>query len=585
MQRFDTSSFWNYVSDFFQLLDERSRDKVEYMWEGMATAYAEMDVAANRFIAATDPEAAATAPVMGIYNVHIDIAKSMPLPVDVADPGSRSIFVPKRIISNPGPGGRNDRIVVERNIYDAFVDSVTGLYAIVNDGVTTKYFKVIGVFAVDGVYAFTVNGDLSYIKNPRPQVSISNGRKYAISEDIIDLPWLRTTVMDGGGTTFFKDKDYALTVSAIEFFTDVVGTGVIDNDSSVFCENVPVMEMNLFTSWGSLVGIRDWRGYAFDNISAKTAISVMMQAVQDPSNRTLFERALSVLLGLPIAPENSVVIGVYDSFDYNVIDVDGNNITFEIVDITGLHRFIQAGTKMVISGTDTEIDVVAVVDRMTWTITVADASAVAVNSKLNIRLHNQMPITQVSKAGAGYNSVFAVGHWVSDCSDIQHLVNNLNTAPVFFIKDNAKYGGSRCYHISATSSSGIACSDDWSTGDAVPLYNDFVVDGDTLAPTTVKGSLHIPWPTHKYILLRFNSDNSLYKCYIDSQFDTVVESGDAIDKYQVLGHGVNLLNDKDFPRWNEYDAFDRYNGLDLGLNALEMVWTIPGSSIGINFPN
>ena len=588
MKSFNTSSFWGMISGFYDNLKQSTRERYESLWEGVSVIASEMIRSVSRYMLTTDPTQVPTQPQMGIYGVAIDITQSLPYNIDQTDPNSRSAFVPKQILANPTPSGRQDQFVVEKNVYDAFSSLSQAKYIIVNDGSTTRYFLIQGMSSpTANTYVIQAYANTSYIAaTAKVTFSISSGCIYAVDPYIISLPYLKTNIMDDTAPArkFVSGTDYVFSKGRVEFINDVVADGAVENGQSLFCENVDVMEFNLFNTWGSLTGLRDWVGLGLDNISAKAANTVLMQGLQNPANVVAFEKAMSVLMGLQLSPQKGQVVGVFEEYDYVVTSISGDTVYFRINDSNPLHEFIQIGTKFIVDGTTAIVNVSAL-DRALWSVTIDDVSAISVGSALNVQLLQRLPLLAVTKPNLN-NSYFTVAYH-TEFGDIQHIIDVMmpDSAPVFFIGGNSGYDG--LYHAYTTAFDGInhniSIFDEWAAGDT-PLYNDFVVDAESLSKTTISGYLHLPWPTCKYVLIRFQ-DQTLYKVFVDSKIDTVLDSGDAVEQFQPICRSLRVCDEREFPMWNEYDGFRMQNGIDLLLNALELVWTIPGAKTGINFPN
>lgn len=106
----------------------------------------------------------------------------------------------------------------------------------------------------------------------------------------------------------------------------------------------------------------------------------------------------------------------------------------------------------------------------------------------------------------------------------------------------------------------------------------------TLPPTMDIGFVHIPWLTHKYLLLHLE-DGSLFKAYIDAPLDTIYDTGDFLNKYDQICRNVSVANRDMFPDWNKFDGFKRFNGLDLEGCILELINFNPYIDFGSYFPS
>jgi hypothetical protein len=242
-------------------------------------------------------------------------------------------------------------------------------------------------------------------------------------------------------------------------------------------------------------------------------------------------------------------------------------------------------------------------NRVTGEVLLNSVSGISVGTILNMKLANKLTITSVKKPMYG-QSYFVCAHY-TDGGEFNHISNYVSTNfpgkyPEIFVYDAKTvkevvdgeavyFNDDAYYHFRScvrNSSGYIKFTVDDLINSSVeePRYNDFVdLDPDTEIPIPV-GRLHIPWPTHKYLLLKF-ADGTLYKCYLDSPIDSLFATGDIVEKYQVLGRCVNVANNNVFEDWNEFSGFSRSNGIDKESNMLELVYSIPFAKYGVYFPN
>ena len=79
----DVSGFWRYLSNFFNYLDDRSRELWEFTWEGMTFIANEMTKQAARFLYSSAPEQSYTSPTIDFYDIELNILKSRPTNIDL----------------------------------------------------------------------------------------------------------------------------------------------------------------------------------------------------------------------------------------------------------------------------------------------------------------------------------------------------------------------------------------------------------------------------------------------------------------------------------------------------------------------
>ena len=606
-QKIDVSGFWRYLSNFFNYLNDQSRSLWEFFWEGMTYVSNEMSKQAARFVASSAPTGSYVSPTIDYYDLLIDILKAKPMNPDPTKDGQRYYLIAKGIVkSSAVASGRqtvfNDMVELGKIDYDAIRNIAIGQYLVINN---EKYYTISDMLGPTEIgpklydrYVIKLNGaNLSVYENVKISVYVTSGKAYAVSNDVIDIPQLSTTIADKG-RVYTKGEDYEFRDGYVEFNYDEVGLGHIVNGSYLYGKNVPVMESNLFNSFGALVDIRHWKAYNYDNIGTKIAINSLLKGMQNPSNDEEYERCLNVYYGLPVAPEDAEVIGLFESYDYEVVSIAGSTVTlalkYEADNVTPipLHNFIQPGTKFSVDGTDTvvKVDYPSTVNRAAGEIAMTDTSDIVVGSKLNIKLANRLSLSLVSKPASGPSFFVAIHH--TDGGEFQHVQTTNTDYPEFLVYDSetirngSSFNKDSYYHFKtcAISSAGyikFTIDDDVDPDLVEPKYNDYVDLEAGVSFPVVVGKLHMPWPTHKYLLLRL-PDGTLYKCYIDSPMDTIYDTGDKVSQYQVLCRCLSVTDQKEFVAWNE---FLKSNGIDLNSNMLEIIYTIPKAKFGVYYPN
>lgn len=613
----DTSSVWRFLSTFFNYLDDMSREIWEYFWEGVAFISNEMSKQAARFLYSSSPERSYVESQEAFYEVVVDILKAKSTPLDATDPNSRSVILCRRaIVTNPFDGVRNDMVEIEKADYDHIRDIAIGQYLVIMASDSDpKYFVVLNTMSpeetgsryYDSYVLVLENANLSYI-TPKTKISahLTTGKTYLIDDYVLDIDALYTNINseDDGvivGKKFVKDDDFTYTPGIVEFVYDNIALGNIANGTSLYAKDVNVMETNLWNSFGALVDIKDWKLYKHDNIGGKAAMCAIIKALQNPSNAAEYEKALNVYYGIPVAPEKSTVVGLFESYDYTILAIDVGNriVTFST---TPLHQFIQPGTKLILDGTDDlyqiEYDAIEsnVINRTLGSVKLLDVTGLSVGSKMNIMLNNRIPLYQI--ANPGYVNPRIIGlHWTAG-GDIQYIqtkvyndtVDSGNVRyPEILIWNNSN-GYNGYYHFLSCSKTNLVFDEQISFEikdqigfDEEPKYNDFINLTAGSSFDTSTGYVHCPWPTHKYLLLRFDDGGELYKCYLDSPIDTIYDRDDKVDKYQVLGRCISSYDDSVFTSWNEFSAFKRNNGIDPNSNFLELTATIPYAKFGEYF--
>lgn len=626
---FDTSKFWNFVSNFFTYFDDYSRDLVENFWHGLHLTGETLVDRANRFKEAIAPENTRTDVQDYYYEVLISPLTSIPLKLDPTDENSDHVITPiSRIEIEPYYVEQTpvygDQVEIGSADYYTIRDIGIGMYVVVQvdrDGVADKYFKIKNLlsseetvasgryyqharFLTDGItpdvtsYKYIIeleNADLSYIGDDNFTIYLTNGRAYRIDENITTLPNLYSkigiwpNVSTTQGSILYEDIDYTFYNSVVEFNNDPFEFSDVVPGSTLYCPQADMIETNLYYHYGKLLGISEASRYAFTNVSGKASINALLKSMQNSSNTIDYERILNIYYGLPVAPQDCKVVGLYESFDYKVIDRSVNEITVELEDDTELHPFFQVDSVIRFSD-HREQKVNTIVNRALGKIELDDASGIKINDTFNLKLKNKYSIKNIQAESPTVDGHIKIYSTV-EAAHIQHIIDMVQN-----ITDNEQYpeilvyGTSGftvnydgIYHITQATDdvSGVIQLDIYNpANDDEPRYNDYL---ETTSADMDIGFVHIPMPTHKYLLLLMD-DGTYYKAYIDAPIDTIYDEGDNIEKYTQLCRCVSVINDSIFPGWNEFDGFRRFNGIDENSSIVETVSIIPNTVFGEYFP-
>lgn len=150
MKAFDPNTFWNFISSFFQFLDEKSKNIMENFFDGLNTAAGDMTDRADEFVNAQAPENANTNVRENYYEIPVDPLIALPITLDPTDVNSRQMVIPKSVITiEPEYVGGNpvygDIIEVSAEDYYALRDVAIGNYLVIvpkDSSIPTKYFKI-----------------------------------------------------------------------------------------------------------------------------------------------------------------------------------------------------------------------------------------------------------------------------------------------------------------------------------------------------------------------------------------------------------------------------------------------------------
>lgn len=614
-------TFWDYLSTFWNNLDEKSRDAFENFWDGMVRAGNHLKKMANRFSDAQAPEYPSTCVLEDYYDIKIGPLHSIPINLDPTNKNPQYLITPiERVLVEPSYNKYNDRIYDDRlaisaSDYYKIRTIGIGTYAVVEPkdrSIEPKWFKVKNLLsseeptegpdaqrhinpksATTGTYIVElVNADLAYLEEKPFTFYLTTARAYTVQPWVIELPYLQINISTKEEYDFTNGIDYVLYNNVVEFSRDIVDSREVPDGASVYCRWTKAMEYMLFETFGSIVGIPDWQMYNYGNISGKTAINALLKSLQNPTNREDMERAVHVYYGLPIAPDYSEIIGLYESYGYtiNYVGEGGEEgwIQLDIKAESDLHPFVQVGSRLHIDGKRdliiSEIDP----DRSLARVKVSDASQIVLGDECNLRLRNSFSINRVYAESAEASKIDIVspegGAAIQHIIDVVQAVSGGTRYPEIAVYGTGEAAGNYdgIYHVTNTVTDGqivtLSLYKKPDKGNA--LYNDCI---KASASNLRSGFVHVPWPTHKYLLLQMK--DQYFKAYLDAPIDTLYDANDKVEKYQTMASNVAIVNNGMFDAWDEFDHFKLENKVHRENTMLQLVHSIPDARFGEYFPS
>ena len=610
-------NFWDYISTFWNYLLDDDRSKFENFWYALQIAGNEMTKKANRFFDIIDPQRAHTCVLDDYYDIKMGYLHSKPIDLDPTKKTPTSTILPIGIsIVYDADLEPTDRYNIELNYRDYYaIRNVAGREADGNAAqvviipkrteIGTKVFPIYDLLSSDEVnpsdryynpesaskpkYMLQITGDLSYLLLEKFSLYLTTGKVYNIDPAILSLPTLQNFIEnEEGGNSLTNGVDYIFDNHMVEFIEDPIKSNVVKSEEYLYCPKSLSAENFLYELYGNMVGIPDWIQYNTGNISGKAAISGLMLALQNASDRIKYELALNIYYGLPIAPEKCSVFGLYESYGYEIIEKVGNTLTLDIPPTISLHNFFQIGGS-VLCPEKGEVIITGVV-RDLGKIYVHDAANLVVGDHIHIKLTNRYRIISVIAEPVDGNAQVIIDS-PNGSGAIQHLVSTVYELSggkeypelVIYGTDKAQNNYDGLYHI--TSASGLIGEPVVLTLYKKPegedaLYNDSI----TLSTTEIShGFAHVPWPTHKFLYLRLDSDR-YFRAYLDSTIDTILEANDSMEMYDVIARNVAAINDSILPRWNEFDQLKRATGINVNSDIVEITHLVPSGRFASFFP-
>jgi hypothetical protein len=351
---------------------------------------------------------------------------------------------------------------------------------------------------------------------------------------------------------FNSGVDYRFYNHTLEFFTNIFDHTSIINGDRLYCYKAPSINEELYNMYGTLAFIDTYERYNHLNISGKAALCAIIMSIQEASNREDFERALHVYYGMPVAPDDCEVIGLYESYGYKVLSVDGDNVALELSTvpyIVGISPFVVSGCRFHIDGKkDVIVDSVAS-DRTTGVITLVSGSDVAVGDLMYLKLNNRMPIKKVVEETSGAPAKIEI-YTDEGKQGIDYLINAIQIISggkrypeiVVYGTNGLDINFDGIYHVTATEdvSAGVVRLILYKRTAGVDiLYNDYIPSGKD---SVGAGFVHFAWPTHKFLYLYLSNEKKYFKAYLDAPIDTIYDVGDRLTMYDKISRNVSVLN-------------------------------------------
>jgi hypothetical protein len=400
-------------------------------------------------------------------------------------------------------------------------------------------------------YYIEVDGSLIDYEKTSFNFYLTSARSYKIASNILKIDTLTTTV--GGEDVYTDGLHYSLSNGIIEFTDEVEGL------DRLYCNKAETINDSMFSLYGGNINMRDWNRYNYNNKTAKSAISGLMKSLQEDD----YSKALNLYYGMPNAISDSTVVGLYEAYGYEVLEVDGSVVRFDISgNISAMVS--EDGIMMDQDGNEYSIGTVSVNSRVELV-----GSNLTVGDKLYVKLPNKLQLKEVGVGAKTYFVTDSVPY-----SMLNYLVSKIGE-PEFNVYNNNEYSG--VYHMVSSESGTNAGNTNINIySDTTECkYNDYVSGSATGIDS---GHIHIQWPTIKFLLL--DNGNGFDTIYLDSGIDTLLDTGDKINKYDVITRNVSALRSSDFPAWNEYGSFKFNHGIDHVSSILEVTGSIKGAEYG-----
>lgn len=635
--------FWTFATTFFSFLDDKSRGLLENFWHGLWIAADSLYDLSLRLNGVEGLSTAITNTSEPYFELKVSVYNAVPLNLNPTQKSPNHMIVPKSILFRQPEYDyqlraiHRDLVEISQSEYNSIrdiilergSDNTKRIYMVVipskKSTVPRSFVIKQGLSSLDDPLSATYwppatsstssyrffleceDCDMTFVGNDKFSIYLTTGRSFYVSDTVKTIPSLNSNVgiydpdeTVPTGFKFVDGDDYVFSTGSVEFVKDLFLQGVKEG-STLYCEIAETQDSMLYSMYGSMVNIRDRFSLShYTNEDTKAAIAGLNDALQHISDVTSYERALNINYGLPVSPGDGVVLGLYESFDYNVIAVDSLSVQLEIQEDRELHNFFQPGVLVLVNGT-TELKITQVnIDRTLAIIGLGIDHGVVVGDKINIELPGAYKVysmmRDVSEIGDAFIEVYAE----EENERLHYMITTYNqltgewpevcvygTSGLDVVRNGKKSTHDGIYHMTGVQKILLANS---KSGLRISLYNVYSEDEpryhDYVFATTNgldRGFAHFNWPTHKYLLIDINGKN--HKAMIDAPVDTMLKKLDSVKQYQPLCSSVLVATYKKIPAWNELNEFRSNNGIDLENGVLELTATDPGSLWGRYFPS
>ena len=617
--------FWDYISTFFNFLDDKTIDVFEGYWSGMSIAGGAMMRKALRFLGVTAPEETNECISEDYYQVQLGPLYSKPTNLNPVSQEPNFNITPIDIIisevdySDINTPEYSDIILISARDYYKIREIGIGTYLIAkskDNSIADKVFNIINLMSSEEDesgdryyprsgeagdaskynYAIKTNGDLAYLRTASFTIHLTTGRAYDIDPNIKILPTLQNYVLSGKGALFYDNEDYTLDNSTLEFNDDIFKSHSVDMGDIVYSKHTPALEHMLYDMYGSLISIPDGNRYNYNNATGKAGVNSLLDSLQNASGRKEYEDTIKTYYGMPQAPDKSTVHGLYESYGYEVLGINSNIVLLKIPTGTSLHPFVRKYSEMLLEGYgNITVSDISDDERSAGIINVVDVGPLKVGDKLYLKLVNKMEVSDVVSSSPTENATITV-KYKEGPAGIKHLIDTVNGIsngleyPEILVYDtNTETGGfNGTYHITDAyiiegALAGNVTLEIYKPEEGkVPVYNDFINGNDYTDLDS--GFVHIMWPTHKFLYTLVDKRYYL-KMFLDAPIDTIYDAGDSLDKYQHIDRNVSIIDNSIFSHWNEFDNFRHFNNVHNKSTLVELTSVIPGAKFGRYFPS
>lgn len=627
---------WGHLSSFFNFFEYNEKKDYETLWEGVQQIYDELLRRTYNTSLAFSPRNAFTDGAAKYIQLDFSIYNSMAINIDPSNEKLGYLCTPELVeslpvsVDNDGENVYADRVYSKeiinfRHIFNPSED----LYIVFRKFDGSLHYGIIDSMYIEMDGGEAVNNGNNYItvtgfkaesyEDLKFNFYFTSGKDFRIDGLIKAVDELNSAInVPEAGVVFRKDDDYEFEDSIIRFKSNILKD--YDFEFTMYIPNGEMILTELYNNFGAMINIRDWSSYKWSNEDGRGCFMAIIRGYYLAGNPEIIRSALSAVHGISVANRPSKVLGVFESYEYEVTNINGATLTLK-EDLNPLFEITGSYKPKICFVKDNSIAIIISSVILSKTITVeGNISSVAIGDKLCIELISGFHFTEVQaestydkfafKLRSAYNSntedpppfIKYLMEYVDKAGVKQDIPGeNNNTMNIKLALPRMVVSSSRVngiYHLyKAPTRTGntlfiskASCRAEYDNLSRPFPYNDHIdldIDGGELPSDNlpIPGKLRIYWPTHKFLLLEGTSKITPYqpetlenliivrqRVYLDAPFDTTYVTGDEVPELSCLIENVDTLTSVTFPNWTEFAGFRQNPNIDLQtgyVNALK----------------
>jgi len=614
---------WSYLSTFFNFFDQKK--DFEAMWDGVRKIYAEILRRTYNASLAASPNTAYTDGSFNFIQLDFSISNALPIYLDPTDISAGYLCTPGSIERLPTTMDEDRKNIpavriFSKNVahYGSSLDLNESVYVVIKkfDG-SIKYGKMRSISydpsstALVGGTSFEFTGiEYDDIADSKFNFYITRARSFRVDSLLKKVDQLVSCVNEiASGLVLNIGDDYEFEDSIIKFNTDILGS--YGPDFTLFIPNGEIILDDIYNNFGWLVGIKNWSTYRWNNEDGRGCFMAIMRGYYLAGNPEIMRSALCALHGISVANRDSTVVGLFESYEYNVVNVEVVGGASYIYLAEELNPLFSAGNgysprACIINKNDLLVNIISS-NYAQKRIQVNTVSGISIGDKLCIELINSFRFNKIAVDTNRLKYALSIdGQLNFNTNDnpafLQYLMDYVDQAGIYtimpgeesnplsrphqyprMIVDSSRFSG--VFHLSAAPTDTMItrfvtmapAGGDFREDASNYPYNDIIVPiTDENSEIKIQGKVRFYWPTHKFLLLDgvtritpyaepggANLIRKKQKVYIESTMDTPYVNGDTVKALSCVVENIDVLTSITFPNWTEFSGFRKSPNIDL----------------------